>query len=158
VIGFDPIVAVLLGDVCCGRGQFIQHPQVRAGFVGGHLDRRRGPDEESPCGGGVALPGQQHVDDLPVLVHGPVQDRPRQGGPRCRGDVRRRGGAQDGTGEDVGPDQDLLSDGCVRIATRNDLTAGWTGGVLDATGTPLYASILRNISGKATILDITGWR
>jgi secreted PhoX family phosphatase len=56
-----------------------------------------------------------------------------------------------------GPDQDLLSDGCVRIATLNDLTAEWTGGIFDATGTHFYVSIQHNISGKATILDITGW-
>jgi hypothetical protein len=56
-----------------------------------------------------------------------------------------------------GPDQDLLSDGCVRIATLNDLTAEWTGGIFDATGKHFYVSIQHNISGKPTILDITGW-
>jgi hypothetical protein len=57
-----------------------------------------------------------------------------------------------------GADQDLLSDGCVRIATLNDLTAEWTGGIFDATGKHFYVSIQHNISGKATILDITGWK
>ncbi len=57
-----------------------------------------------------------------------------------------------------GPDQDLLSDGCVRIATLDDLTAEWTGGTFDATGRHFYVSIQHNISGKATILDITGWK
>jgi hypothetical protein len=57
-----------------------------------------------------------------------------------------------------GPDQDLLTDGCVRIATLNDLTAEWTGGIFDATGTHFYVSIQHNISGQATILDITGWQ
>ena len=56
-----------------------------------------------------------------------------------------------------GADQDLLSDGCIRIATLNDLTAEWTGGIFDATGEHFYVSIQHNISGKATILDITGW-
>jgi hypothetical protein len=56
-----------------------------------------------------------------------------------------------------GKDQDLLSDGCVRVATLNDLTAEWTGGIFDATGQHFYVSIQHNISGKATILDITGW-
>ena len=56
-----------------------------------------------------------------------------------------------------GPDQDLLTDGCVRIATLNDLTAEWTGGIFDASGNHFYVSIQHNISGKATILDITGW-
>jgi hypothetical protein len=56
-----------------------------------------------------------------------------------------------------GPDQDLLTDGCVRIATLNDLTAGWTGGTFDAPGKHFYVSIQHNISGKGTILDIPGW-
>lgn len=57
-----------------------------------------------------------------------------------------------------GSDQDLLSDGCARVGTLNDLTAEWTGGIFDATGTHFYVSIQHNISGRATILDITGWR
>jgi hypothetical protein len=56
-----------------------------------------------------------------------------------------------------GADQDLLSDGCVRVATLNDLTAEWTGGIFDATGKHFYVSVQHNISGQATILDITGW-
>jgi hypothetical protein len=39
VIGFDPVIRVLVGDVRRRRGQLIQDPQVRAGLVGGHLDR-----------------------------------------------------------------------------------------------------------------------
>jgi hypothetical protein len=57
-----------------------------------------------------------------------------------------------------GLDQDLLSDGCIRMATLNDLTAEWTGGTFDATGKHFYVSIQHNISGQATILDITGWK
>jgi Bacterial protein of unknown function (DUF839) len=57
-----------------------------------------------------------------------------------------------------GTDQDLLSDGCARIATLNDLTAEWTGGTFDSTGKHFYVSIQHNISGEATILDITGWK
>lgn len=56
-----------------------------------------------------------------------------------------------------GQDQDLLTDGCIRIATLNDLTAEWTGGIFDASGQHFYVSIQHNISGQATILDITGW-
>jgi hypothetical protein len=56
-----------------------------------------------------------------------------------------------------GKDQDLLTDGCVRVATLNDLTAEWTGGIFDGSGNHFYVSIQHNISGKATILDITGW-
>jgi len=57
-----------------------------------------------------------------------------------------------------GPDQDLLADGCIRVGTLNDLTAEWTGGIFDATGTRFFVSIQHNISGEATILEITGWK
>ena len=57
-----------------------------------------------------------------------------------------------------GADQDLLSDGCVRIATLNDLTAEWTGGIFDGTGKHFFVSVQHNISGQATILEITGWK
>ena len=57
-----------------------------------------------------------------------------------------------------GADQDLLSDGCVRVATLNDLTAEWTGGIFDGTGTRYFVSVQHNISGQATILEITGWK
>jgi secreted PhoX family phosphatase len=57
-----------------------------------------------------------------------------------------------------GGDADLLSDGCVRIATLNDLTAEWTGGVFDATGQRFFVSVQHNVTGKGLILEITGWR
>jgi secreted PhoX family phosphatase len=57
-----------------------------------------------------------------------------------------------------GADADLLSDGCVRIATLNDLTAEWTGGIFDASGKHFYVSVQHNISGKGVVLDITGWK
>jgi hypothetical protein len=57
-----------------------------------------------------------------------------------------------------GSDQDLLSDGCIRVATLNDLTAEWTGGIFDASGTNFYVSIQHNISGRSTVIDITGWK
>ena len=57
-----------------------------------------------------------------------------------------------------GADQDLLSDGCVRVATLNDLTAEWTGGIFDATGTRYFVSVQHNVSGQATILEIIGWK
>jgi hypothetical protein len=59
---------------------------------------------------------------------------------------------------DDGDDDDLLSDGCVRVGTLNDLTAEWTGGVFDASGTHFVVSVQHNISGHGVILDITGWR
>jgi hypothetical protein len=56
-----------------------------------------------------------------------------------------------------GADVDTLSDGCVRIATLNDLDAESTGGFFDSTGEHYYVSIQHNSSGFGTILDITGW-
>jgi secreted PhoX family phosphatase len=57
-----------------------------------------------------------------------------------------------------GADNDLLSDGCVRIATLNDLTAEWTGGAFSADGKHFYVSVQHNISGFGVVFDITGWR
>jgi secreted PhoX family phosphatase len=56
-----------------------------------------------------------------------------------------------------GQDDDLMSDGCVRVGTLNDLDAEWTGGIFDASGKHFYVSVQHNASGKGTILDITGW-
>ena len=58
---------------------------------------------------------------------------------------------------DDGADDDTLGDGCVRIATLNDLDAESTGGFFDPTGAHYYVSIQHNSSGFGTILDITGW-
>lgn len=67
-----------------------------------------------------------------------------------------------------GLDDDTMSDGCVRVATINDLGpagapnagegAEWTGGVFDATGDHFYVSIQHNLTGQGVILDITGWK
>ena len=77
---------------------------------------------------------------------------------------------EDGDGPDVGRNNDLwlcledgadadsLSDGCMRIGTLNDLTAEWTGGIFDASGTHFYVSIQHNVTGHGVVLDITGWR
>jgi secreted PhoX family phosphatase len=59
---------------------------------------------------------------------------------------------------DDGTDNDLLSDGCLRIATLNDLDAEWTGGFFDPTGQHFYVSIQHNTTGAGIVLDITGWR
>jgi hypothetical protein len=56
-----------------------------------------------------------------------------------------------------GADDNTLSDGCVRIASLNDLDAESTGGFFDSTGEHYYVSIQHNSSGYGTILDITGW-
>jgi secreted PhoX family phosphatase len=67
-----------------------------------------------------------------------------------------------------GQDDDTMSDGCVRVATINDLGpagapnagegAEWTGGVFDATGTHFYVSVQHNLTGHGVILDIAGWK
>jgi hypothetical protein len=54
-------------------------------------------------------------------------------------------------------DDNTLSDGCIRIATLNDLDAESTGGFFDSSGAHYYVSIQHNSSGFGTILDITGW-
>jgi hypothetical protein len=59
---------------------------------------------------------------------------------------------------DDGLDADLLSDSCIRVATLNDLSAEWTGGVFDATGKRFYVSVQHNVTGKGVILEITGWK
>ncbi len=56
-----------------------------------------------------------------------------------------------------GGDNDTLSDGCIRIATLNDLDAESTGGFFDESGQHFYVSIQHDSSGFGTILDITGW-
>jgi secreted PhoX family phosphatase len=77
---------------------------------------------------------------------------------------------EDGDGPDVGRNNDLwlcledgddadsLSDGCVRIATLNDLNAEWTGGIFDATGRRFFVSVQHNVTGHGVILEVTGWR
>lgn len=59
---------------------------------------------------------------------------------------------------DDGGDADLQSDGCLRVATLNDLSAEWTGGFFDPTGTHFYVSVQHNKSGTGTLLDVTGWK
>jgi hypothetical protein len=78
---------------------------------------------------------------------------------------------------DDGADKDILSDGCVKIATINDTQgagsggggAEWTGGIFDATGKHFYVSVQHAIGTGTSgtpgstyahgyILDITGWR
>lgn len=57
-----------------------------------------------------------------------------------------------------GADENLLTDGCIRVATLNDLTAEWTGGIFDASGKKFFVSIQHNVSGKGVILQIYGWK
>lgn len=58
---------------------------------------------------------------------------------------------------DDGGDDDLLSDGCLRIGTLNDLEAEWTGGVFDASGTRFFVSLQHNVTGHGVVLEVTGW-
>src|SRR5262245_53980595 len=60
---------------------------------------------------------------------------------------------------DDGPgDPNLLSDGCVRVLTLNDLLAETTGGVFDASGSRYWGSIPHNATGHGVVLGITGWQ
>ncbi|MDH4275725.1 MAG: PhoX family protein [Gammaproteobacteria bacterium] len=57
-----------------------------------------------------------------------------------------------------GADADTLSDGCVRIATMNDFNTESTGGVFDASGKRFFFSLIHNVTGHGTILEVTGWK
>jgi hypothetical protein len=57
-----------------------------------------------------------------------------------------------------GADDNLLSDGCVRIGTLNDLEAEWTGGIFDASGKRFFVSVQHNVTGHGVVLEITGWK
>jgi hypothetical protein len=57
-----------------------------------------------------------------------------------------------------GDDADALSDGCIRIATLNDLNAEWTGGIFDATGRRFFVSVQHYVTGHGVILEVTHWR
>lgn len=59
---------------------------------------------------------------------------------------------------DDGADKDILSDGCIKIATLNDLNAETTGGIFDATGTRYFVSVQHNVTGHGVILEIDGWK
>ena len=59
---------------------------------------------------------------------------------------------------DDGADDDLLSDGCIRIATLNDLNAESTGGLFDARGRRYYLSVQHNVTGHGVIVRIDGFR
>src|SRR5256885_5624314 len=78
--GFDRVVFVLLGDMTGARHQLVEYPRVGGRVISGDLGRRRpvvqGAGEESPGGRQVPLLGDQHVDDLPELVDGPVEIHP----------------------------------------------------------------------------------
>ena len=77
MVTFDRVVRVLLGGVHRRRDQLVQGPRVHRCPVGGDLDRdgasaQRSGEEPSRCGK-VAVRGEQHIDELTVLVDRPVQ-------------------------------------------------------------------------------------
>jgi hypothetical protein len=51
-----------------------------------------------------------------------------------------------------GSDDDLQSDGCIRIGTLNDLTAEWTGGVFDAS-----ASTSTCVCSTTCLAAVSSW-
>jgi secreted PhoX family phosphatase len=57
-----------------------------------------------------------------------------------------------------GADADLLSDGCIRILTTNDLSAETTGGLFDGPGDRYWVSVQHNVTGHGVVLEITGWK
>ena len=57
-----------------------------------------------------------------------------------------------------GGDSDLLSDGCARVLTLNDLGAETTGGIFSPDGSKYYVSIQHNVTGHGVVLEITGWQ
>jgi hypothetical protein len=83
VICLDRIIGVLLHGMQ-GRGdQLVEHPRVNGRAVGGDLGRdgarAQRPGEEPPRRAQVAPRRQEDIDDLAVLVDGPLQVRPLAG-------------------------------------------------------------------------------
>jgi len=80
MVCFDSVVRVLLGVMPGGRDKLVKDPWVGRCPVRRHLDRHhcggQCPVEKRPRSGQISSGGQQHVDDLPVLVDRPVQVRP----------------------------------------------------------------------------------
>jgi len=88
VVGFDPVVLPPRVDMVRLGEQLVEKPWVDGRLVGGDLDRPtavgQGLAEEPARGDLVAPVAGEHVDDLPVLVNGPIQVCP----PACDLDLR----------------------------------------------------------------------
>jgi hypothetical protein len=80
VVGFDPVVRVLLGVVKRGRDQLIDGREEGPGPIGDDLDRlamgAKRRREESSRGASVAPGGDVDVDDLAVLINRAVDVPP----------------------------------------------------------------------------------
>ena len=62
-----------------------------------------------------------------------------------------------------GADADQQTDGCIRVATLNDLVgdgggAEWTGGIFNRFGSRFYVSVQHNETGFGVIYEVTGWK
>ena len=83
VICLDRIVGVLLNGVQRGGDQLIEHPRVGRGAVGRDLGRNGAgaerPGEEAPRCSQVTPDRQQDLNDLAMLIDGPVQVSPFAG-------------------------------------------------------------------------------
>jgi hypothetical protein len=84
VVGLDVIVGVLIGAVPRRREQLVQRDRVGRRLVGDDLHGRDpggadGPLEEAAGCLGVALSGDEHVDDLAELVDRAVAVAPPTG-------------------------------------------------------------------------------
>jgi hypothetical protein len=85
VVSFDSIVGVLSSVVECGRQELFSDSSQGVGPVGGDLSRPavgadRSGEEGRRCLQ-VTLFGHEYVDDLPVLINGPVDVSPGAGNP-----------------------------------------------------------------------------
>jgi len=79
MIRFDRVVRVLLDYMQRRRDQFVKDPQINVRAVGRDLSRDRArtqcSSEEAPRGRQVTPRRQQDVDDLAMLIDGPVETR-----------------------------------------------------------------------------------
>src|SRR5450759_1461253 len=83
VVSLDPVVGILGGVVQCGRQEVRDHADQGVGPVSGDLSRltvRADRIGEECCRSSqITLPGYEHIDDLPVLVNGPIDVPPGPG-------------------------------------------------------------------------------
>ena len=81
MIGLDAVVGIPFHVVPRRRDQLVEHPRIDGRRVGDHLrwchlQRGQRPAEEPAGSIPVATLRYEHVDDLPVLVDGPIDVTP----------------------------------------------------------------------------------